>query len=87
VAPVAGTAITIKGFAFQPPALGAKVGDTVVVTNADGTEHSLTAVDGSFDTGRFASGTKTLTLAKAGRFEFKCQVHSFMPHGFIQVSG
>ncbi len=83
----AGTSISIKGFAFQPTELAAKVGDTISVTNADGTDHSLTAVDGAFDTGRFSSGSKTFKIDKAGRFEFKCEVHSFMPHGFIQVSG
>ncbi len=83
----AGTAITIQGFAFQPVELQAKAGDTITVTNSDGTDHSLTAVDGSFDTGRFSGGTKTFKVDKAGRFEFKCEVHSFMPHGFIQVSG
>jgi len=84
---VEGSAITINGFAFQPTELRAKVGDTITVTNADGTDHTLTAVDGSFTTGRFSTGAKSLTVTKAGRFEFKCEVHSFMPHGFIQVSG
>ncbi|MGI8776810.1 MAG: cupredoxin domain-containing protein [Acidimicrobiales bacterium] len=84
--PVDGTAITIKGFAFQPPELRAKVGDTITVTNADGTDHTLTAVDGSFTTGRFATGAKTVKVTAPGRFEFKCEVHGFMPHGFIQVS-
>ncbi len=82
----AGTSISIKGFAFQPTGLGAKVGDTITVMNTDGTDHSLTAVDGTFDTGRFSGGTKTFKVDKAGRYEFKCEVHSFMPHGFIQVT-
>jgi plastocyanin len=84
---VEGTAITISGFAFQPGELRAKVGDTITVTNADGTDHTLTAVDGSFTTGRFSSGSRSVTVTTAGRFEFKCEVHSFMPHGSIQVSG
>jgi len=82
----AGTAITIKSFAFQPAELKAKVGDTVTVTNDDGTNHSVTAVDGSFDTDPFSTGSKTFTLTKAGRFEYKCKIHSFMPHAFIQVT-
>jgi len=81
-----GTSISIKGFAFEPIELKVKVGDTVTVTNTDGTDHTLSAVDGSFSTGRFSSGTKTFTVDKAGRFEFKCEVHSFMPPGFIQAS-
>jgi len=84
---VEGSAITISGFAFQPGDLRAEVGDTITVTNADGTDHTLTAVDGSFTTGRFSTGSKSVRVATAGRFEFKCEVHSFMPHGSIQVSG
>jgi plastocyanin len=86
-APAAGTAITIRSFAFEPDELSARVGDTITVTNADGTNHTVTAVDGSFDTGRFDSGTRTFTLDRPGRFEFRCDVHSFMSHGFIQVAG
>lgn len=85
--PVEGTALTIKGFSFEPAELRAKVGDTVTVTNVDGTDHSVTAIDGSFDTGRFKSGARTFKVSSAGRFEFRCEVHGFMPHGFIQVSG
>jgi len=87
VAAATGTTVSIKSFAFQPSELAAKVGDTITVSNDDGTDHSLTAVDGTFDTTRFSTGTKTFKVDKAGRFEFKCEVHSFMPHGFIQVSG
>jgi plastocyanin len=82
-----GRAVTIKDFAFSPQTVDAKVGDTVTVTNADGAAHTLTAVDKSFDTGTFSTGSKTVTLAKAGRFEFECLVHPFMSHGFIQVAG
>jgi plastocyanin len=84
---IEGSAITISGFAFQPGELRAKVGDTITVTNVDGTDHTLTAVDGSFTTGRFSTGSKSVRVTTAGRFEFKCEVHSFMPHGSIQVSG
>jgi len=77
--------ITIKGFTFKPTPAHAKVGDTITVTNSDGTDHSLTADDGSFDTGKFSSGSKTITLTKAGTFSFHCQVHNYMT-GSIQVS-
>lgn len=79
--------VTIKGFAFSPDSLQAKVGDTVTVTNDDNAAHTLTAVDRSFDTGTFSSGSKAITLTKAGRFEFECLVHPFMQHGVIQVAG
>src|SRR3954453_5847487 len=55
-APATGTtkAITIKDFSFSPVMATAKRGDTIVVTNTDGTNHTLTADDGSFSTGRFS---------------------------------
>jgi len=82
-----GTTITINNFAFAPDTLQAKVGDTITVDNKDSAEHTVTATDKSFDTGRFASGKKTFTVTKAGKIEFSCVVHPYMTHAFIQVAG
>jgi plastocyanin len=78
--------ISIKGFKFVPDPSSAKVGDTITVTNEDGTDHSLTATDGTFDTGVFSSGSKTFTVTKAGTFAFHCKIHNFMT-GTLTVSG
>jgi plastocyanin len=78
-------AITIHNFMFQPNPTTAKVGDTITVTNQDGTDHSLTATDGSFNTGVFSSGSKTITLTKAGTFTYHCMIHNFMT-GTITVT-
>jgi plastocyanin len=83
----AGKTITISNFEFAPEVLEARVGDTITVDNKDSAEHTVTAKDKSFDTGRFASGTKTFTVTKAGRFEYVCDVHPFMTNRFIQVVG
>ena len=82
-----GTTITISNFEFAPETLQAKVGDTVTVDNKDSTEHTVTATDKSFDTGPFSTGKTTFRVTKAGRFEYVCEIHPFMPHRFIQVSG
>jgi plastocyanin len=82
---VAASGITIHSFKFVPNPLTVKVGATVGVTNDDGTGHSLTADDGSFDTGVFSSGSKTIQLTRAGTFKFHCQVHNFMT-GTINVT-
>jgi len=82
-----GKTITISNFEFAPDTIEAKVGDTITVENKDSAEHTVTASDKSFDTGRFAAGTKTFTVSKAGRFEYVCTVHPFMPPKFIQVAG
>jgi plastocyanin len=81
-----GTTITIKDFVFSPTPLNAQVGDTVTVTNQDDADHELKANDGSFDAGRFAKGSKTFTVTKAGTFAYHCDVHDYMT-GVIQVSG
>ena len=78
--------ITIKDFKFSPTPFTAKVGDTITVTNQDGTDHELKANDGSFDAGRFANGSKTFTVTKAGTFAYHCDVHDYMT-GVIQVNG
>jgi plastocyanin len=77
--------VTIKSLKFSPDPLTAKVGDTVTVSNEDGFAHTFTADDNSFDTGSFASGSKTVKLTKAGTIAYHCNIHSSM-HGTLQVS-
>lgn len=76
--PGSGGTITIKTFKFSGCPLQAKAGDSITVTNADGTDHSVTADDGSFDTDAFSSGSKTIKVSKAGTFTFHCKIHNFM---------
>ncbi|WP_420398105.1 cupredoxin domain-containing protein [Nioella sp.] len=78
--------ISIEGFAFSPAELTAAVGDTITVTNNDGAPHTLTADDGSFDTGRLNRGQSgEITLTAAGSFPFKCAFHPSMT-GTITVA-
>lgn len=81
-----GDTITIKSFKFSPNPLKVRVGDTVTITNTDGTNHTVTADDKSFDTGKFSEGSKTIELGTAGSFSFHCNIHDFMK-GVIQVAG
>ena len=82
----AAAAITIKSFKFAPTPLKVKVGSTITVTNADGTDHTVTADDNSFDTGKFSDGSKTIKVDKAGSYSYHCNVHDYMK-GVIQVEG
>lgn len=78
-------AITIEGFTFSPADLTAAVGDTITVTNNDGAPHTLTADDGSFDTGRLNRGESAeIMLSAAGTFPYKCAFHPNM-RGTITV--
>jgi plastocyanin len=83
-APVAGAgrdaaAVTIQDFAFSPPTLRVAAGTTVKVTNADGARHTLTAVDGTFDTGTLGGGAHaTVTIERPGRHRYYCDIHNYM---------
>jgi plastocyanin len=80
--------IAIQNFKFSPDPLNVKQGAKVTVANLDdAVPHSLTADDGSFDTGIFmkSNGPKTITVSKTGTIKYHCQVHTFMK-GTIDVS-
>jgi len=79
--------VSIKNFAFSPVPLSVKVGETITVTNNDGTDHTFTDNGGAFDTGHIApSASKTVAIAKAGTYDYHCNIHPSMK-GVIQVSG
>ena len=55
------------------------VGGGVVVTNTDDASHTLTAVDGSFDSGTLAPGDSyEFTVDEPGTFEYRCEIHPSM---------
>jgi plastocyanin len=72
---------------FSPNPATAKVGDTVKWTFDDDTnQHTVTAVDGSFDSGTHSKGdTFTHKFDKAGSFDYHCTLHANMT-GKITVS-
>ena len=76
----------IKQLAFAPAELDAKVGTTVIWTNRDPLPHTVTAVDGSFDSGLIEPGKRwSYTFSKAGSFPFTCTPHPFM-RGIVEVT-
>jgi plastocyanin len=86
-APMGGTqAADIKQFAFQPKNLEVPVGTTVTWTNGDGAQHSVTATNGSFDSGLFGQGgTFTQKFDQAGTIAYICTRHGSM-QGEVRVS-
>lgn len=76
---MAKNAVTIQGFAFSPPTLTIKVGESVTWTNKDLVGHSATADDKSFDIGVIGQGeSATATFIKAGTFTYHCTPHPNM---------
>jgi len=81
---------------FDPADLQVPAGSTVILANVGGKPHTLTADDGSFDTGvvtpgaeagRFAGTNATVTLRTPGRFPFHCEVHPAAMKGVLTVTG
>ncbi len=71
--------VNIEGFSFG----GATVvqpGEQITVSNLDGASHTMTANDGSFDTGLIAGGASaTLTMPTApGTYQYFCSLHPSM---------
>jgi plastocyanin len=81
---------------FDPSELTVAAGTTLLVANVGGKPHTLTADDGSFDTGivdpggeggRFAGKNASVTLDKAGTLKFHCEVHPAAMKGVVTVTG
>jgi plastocyanin len=69
----------VRDFMFQPARLVVAPGTTVVWTNGGQVVHTVTADDGSFDSGAIDSGARRAMLfAKAGTFPIHCTPHPFM---------
>jgi plastocyanin len=86
-APAAGGAtVDISGFAFSPASVTVKVGESVTWTNKDSVPHTVTAADGSFDSGSLAQGASfSFTFQKAGTYTYRCTVHPSMPTATVIV--
>jgi plastocyanin len=80
-------AATIKGFAFSPATITAKVGDVVTWTNNDSAGHTATLKDdASCTTPTIAAGsTGSMKFTAAGTYDYFCKIHPNMT-GQITVS-
>ncbi|HEV3232041.1 MAG TPA: plastocyanin/azurin family copper-binding protein [Candidatus Dormibacteraeota bacterium] len=76
-----------NGGAFKPPSVSIKVGEAVKWDWVDDSaQHSVTADDGSFDSGLAGKGNSfSFTFATAGTYTYHCSVHPLMV-GKITVS-
>ena len=68
--------VTIKGFAFSPQPVQAKVGDVVAWKNEDSAPHSATMDDNACDTDTINSGATAMLVFNApGTYTYHCKVH------------
>jgi plastocyanin len=69
----------VRDFMFQPARLTVAPGTTIIWTNAGQVIHTVTAEDGSFESGAIESGQqRALLFSKPGTFPFHCTPHPFM---------
>lgn len=77
--------VVIHGFRYAPAVVTANVGDTIVWKNTDIVSHTVTAEDGSFNSGKIAPGTTwKLVAKKRGTHAYRCTPHPNM-HGTLVV--
>ena len=77
--------VDIVDNSYRPASLSVSTGTEVAWRNLDG-NHTVTARDGSFDSGIFDSGVYRRTFNSPGTFEYFCTLHPEMV-GTITVTG
>lgn len=77
--------VTMPGQFYAPGRLDVLVGDTVTWRNTDHATHTITADDGSFDSGPIGPGAAfDRAFPVPGTYRFHCTIHRFM-HGVVSV--
>jgi plastocyanin len=77
--------VTIDGSAFNPEVAVVKVGGEVVWKNKDAAPHTITADDGSFDSGTLQQGGEyRKKFTSPGTIRYSCDIHAYMS-GRIEV--
>jgi plastocyanin len=83
----AAASVSIKNMAFTPGTLSVAAGATVTWANSDSTIHTVTADDGSSNSGNIAIGaTYSKVFNSAGTFSYHCSIHPEMT-GKVIVTG
>lgn len=83
----AGTSVRMAGTRFEPSTLTIRVGETVRWFNDDALPHTVSATDGSWDSGNLAPGASfERGFESAGSFPYICRYHPGMV-GNVEVTG
>jgi plastocyanin len=69
--------VTIVNYAFTPTALTVPAGTKITLTNSDGTLHTATASDKSFDSGPLEPG-KSYSTKITKSVTYFCAIHNYM---------
>ncbi|MBV8303350.1 MAG: cupredoxin family copper-binding protein, partial [Acidimicrobiia bacterium] len=83
----ANASISIVDYSFQPSSVTVSVGESVVWTNQGSATHTVSANDGSFDSGSRTPGqTFTHMFSQVGSYSYHCNIHPYMT-GTVTVQG
>jgi plastocyanin len=78
-APADSASVTVSQMRFGPGRVVVKKGATVTWNFQDGMPHTVTAVDGGFDSGRLSAGGRfSHTFDQPGTFAYYCTLHPSM---------
>ena len=74
-----GASVTIANFAYAPTTLTVAAGTTVRFRNDDSDAHTVTADDGTFDSGGLdPRGAFQHTFNEPGTYRYVCAIHPWM---------
>ncbi len=86
-APPSTASIRLAGGQFSPTTVTVGVGATVTWSNDDGSKHTVTADNASFDSGTLNAGaTFVHTFAQAGTYTYGCDFHGGMRGTVIVIA-
>jgi len=84
VASPAAPEVNIKDDAYNPKTLTIVAGQTVTFVNADDDAHTVTAIDGSFDSRGLDTGDVWHhAFTKPGTYRYFCELHPFMKGAIV----
>ena len=79
--------VEISNFSFQPSSIEISAGTMVTWINRDSAEHTITATDGSFNSGNIETGEMyNHTFSDPGTYQYQCLIHPSMV-GEVVVTG
>jgi len=71
--------VAIEDFYFEPANAAIQPGDTIIWVNEGNEPHTVTSVDGQFDSEVLNPGESfMLTFPEAGTFSYYCEIHPSM---------
>lgn len=76
--------VLIENYSFSPAEIRIGKGTEVIWKNSDGVEHTVTAADGSFDSGTLGPDAEfKKRFDKAGTYSYLCDMHPSMAGSIV----